>query len=85
MAACRKDVPLRATTGVFQIGDGTMCRMPSPLPGPIRVEANRAGMGEGNAFGGDLIDRADGPSQLANTATAVARSQAVAVATANVA
>ena len=41
MAAHRKNVPLRNTTEVFAVGDGTMCRMPSPLPGPLRSEPDR--------------------------------------------
>jgi len=36
MAACRQNIPLRYTAGVVRIADGTMCRMPSPLPGPLR-------------------------------------------------
>jgi len=38
MAAYRKNVPLRQSSGVFRLEDGTMCRMPSPLPGPLRGE-----------------------------------------------
>jgi len=38
MAAYRQNVPLRRSSAVFQINDGTMCRMASPLPGPLRGE-----------------------------------------------
>ena len=40
MAAHRESVPLRQTSEVIQIEDGTMCRMPSPLPGPLRGESD---------------------------------------------
>ena len=36
MAAYRKNVPLRQTSTI-EIDDGTTCRMPSPLPGPLRA------------------------------------------------
>lgn len=39
MAACRKNVPLRETAGI-RVDDGTMCRMPSPNPGPLWREAD---------------------------------------------
>jgi hypothetical protein len=35
MAACRKSGPLRETNNM-DVQDGTMCRMTSPLPGPLR-------------------------------------------------
>jgi hypothetical protein len=38
MAAYRQSVPLRQSSGIFRIDDGTMCRTPSPLPGPLRGE-----------------------------------------------
>jgi hypothetical protein len=38
MAAYRQNVPVRQESGIIEIDDGTMCRMPSPLPGPIRGE-----------------------------------------------
>jgi len=38
MAACRPSIPLRSTAGLVRVNDGTMCRMPSPLPGPLRGE-----------------------------------------------
>lgn len=38
MAANRQNVPLRAVGDNFALADGTMCRMPSPLPGPLRTE-----------------------------------------------
>jgi hypothetical protein len=46
MAAHRQNVPVRQESGIFEIEDGTMCRMPSPLPGPLRgqiaVETQRS-------------------------------------------
>jgi hypothetical protein len=38
MAAHRQNFPVRQESGIFEIDDGTMCRMPSPLPGPLRGE-----------------------------------------------
>jgi hypothetical protein len=35
MAAYRHHVPLRAAQ-IVKLHDGTMCRMPSPRPGPLR-------------------------------------------------
>jgi hypothetical protein len=35
MAAYRHYVPLRAAQ-IVKLHDGTMCRMPSPRPGPLR-------------------------------------------------
>jgi hypothetical protein len=32
---------MRDTEGAFQIEDGTMCRMPSPRPGPLRCQQER--------------------------------------------
>lgn len=40
MAAYRQNVPLRETAEIYTIEDGTMCRMPSPRPGPLRGEAD---------------------------------------------
>lgn len=37
MAAHRKDCPLLHTEGFIRVMDGTECRMPSPLPGPLRA------------------------------------------------
>ncbi|HXP43519.1 MAG TPA: hypothetical protein VN833_24940 [Candidatus Acidoferrales bacterium] len=39
MAAHRQYVPVRDTADVFQVEDGTMCRMPSPTPGPLRGQS----------------------------------------------
>jgi len=44
MAAYRKLVPLREANGIFKHDDGTMCRMPSPLPGPLRNEGRDDGV-----------------------------------------
>jgi len=41
MVAFRQNVPLRAIAENFVLADGTMCRMPSPLPGPLRNEPQR--------------------------------------------
>jgi len=41
MAAHRQYVPLRDTSSTVQIEDGTMCRMPSPRPGPLRCQQER--------------------------------------------
>jgi hypothetical protein len=45
MASCRQLVPLREAE-IVEVQDGTMCRMPSPRPGPLRGKvdalANRA-------------------------------------------
>jgi len=41
MAAFRQNVPLRAVADNLVLADGTMCRMPSPLPGPLRNEPER--------------------------------------------
>ncbi len=41
MATCRKNVPIRESDGEIRIDAGTMCRMPSPLPGPLRGESGR--------------------------------------------
>jgi len=38
VVAYRKNVPLRQTSTI-EIDDGTTCRMPSPLPGPLRAES----------------------------------------------
>lgn len=38
MAAHRQYVPIRDTEAVFQVKDGTECRMPSPRPGPLRSQ-----------------------------------------------
>lgn len=38
MAAHRRSVPLRGAEEIYTIEDGTMCRMPSPRPGPLRGE-----------------------------------------------
>ena len=35
MASYRQPVPLRETE-IVKVQDGTMCRMPSPRPGPLR-------------------------------------------------
>jgi hypothetical protein len=40
MASYRKLVPLRSIESLMEIADGTMCRMPSPLPGPLRGEGS---------------------------------------------
>jgi len=53
MAAHRQNLPVRQESGVFEIDDGTMCRMPSPLPGPIRGEI--AVETQGSAMAGDLL------------------------------
>lgn len=37
MAACRRNVPLRETS-MIQVDDGTTCRMPGPIPGPLRED-----------------------------------------------
>jgi len=37
MAAHRKDCPLLHTGGFIRVMDGTECRMPSPVPGPLRA------------------------------------------------
>jgi hypothetical protein len=42
MAPFRQSVPLRAVSDHLMLADGTMCRMPSPLPGPLRYEPQRA-------------------------------------------
>lgn len=36
MAANRKNIPLRESAGIVTVADGTMCRMPSPEPGPLQ-------------------------------------------------
>lgn len=36
MGAYKQNVPLRRASAIFRLNDGTMCRMPSPLPGPLR-------------------------------------------------
>lgn len=41
MATRRQNVPLRDTAGLPDVADGTMCRMPSPLPGPLRLGNGR--------------------------------------------
>jgi hypothetical protein len=41
MAPHRQYVALRNTGSAFQIEDGTMCRMPSPRPGPLRCQQER--------------------------------------------
>ena len=41
MVAFRQNVPLRAIADNLLLADGTMCRMPSPLPGPLRNEPQR--------------------------------------------
>ena len=38
MAAHRRNVPLRETAERCSVEDGTMCRMASPRPGPLRGE-----------------------------------------------
>jgi hypothetical protein len=38
VAAHRQNVPLRQTSTI-QVDDGTTCRMPSPIPGPLRGES----------------------------------------------
>ena len=38
MAANRRNVPLRQSSGL-KVDDGTMCRMPCPIPGPLREES----------------------------------------------
>jgi hypothetical protein len=53
MAAHRQNVPVRQESGIFEIDDGTMCRMPSPLPGPLRGEI--AVEMQGSAVAGDLL------------------------------
>jgi hypothetical protein len=53
MAAHRQNVPVRQESGIFEIDDGTMCRMPSPLPGPLRGEI--AVEVQGSAVAGDLL------------------------------
>jgi hypothetical protein len=40
MAAHRQYVPVRDTEAVFEVEDGTMCRMPSPTPGPLRSQSD---------------------------------------------
>ena len=40
MAAYRSNIPLRQTAEMCLIEDGTMCRMPSPRPGPLRGETS---------------------------------------------
>ena len=41
MAACRKNIPIRESNIRLRISGGTMCRMPSPQPGPLRTEDAR--------------------------------------------
>jgi hypothetical protein len=51
MSAYRKLVPLREANGIFKSHDGTMCRMPSPLPGPLRNEWRDEGFhGDGAVY-----------------------------------
>ena len=52
MAASRQNAPLRAVADNFVLADGTMCRMPSPLPGPLRNEPERS-WSEVTNFGGN--------------------------------
>ena len=40
LAAHRLNVPLRETAKVCLIDDGTMCRMPTPRPGPLRGQSD---------------------------------------------
>ena len=39
MASYRQLVPLREAE-IVKVQDGTMCRMPSPRPGPLRVNVD---------------------------------------------
>jgi len=41
MVAFRQNVPLRGIAENFVLADGTTCRMPSPLPGPLRNDPQR--------------------------------------------
>jgi hypothetical protein len=43
MAAHRQFVPVRDTENALRVEDGTMCRMPSPAPGPLRGEPDDPG------------------------------------------
>ena len=66
MAAYRQNIPVRQESGTFEIDDGTMCRMPSPLPGPLR--GGIAVETDGSAVAGDLVQsriRGEGPSRSA--------------------
>ena len=49
MAAYRKKVPLRETSTI-EVDDGTSCRMPSPIPGPLRSESVIEFVGSSNSF-----------------------------------
>jgi len=40
VASHRRNVPLRETSETRLLEDGTMCRMPSPRPGPLRGETD---------------------------------------------
>jgi hypothetical protein len=45
MASCRQLVPLREAE-IVEVQDGTMCRMPSPRPGPLRGKVAASANGE---------------------------------------
>jgi hypothetical protein len=67
MAAYRQSVPLRQSSAVFQIDHGTMCRMPSPLPGPLRGEFEFEPSGlSGNLSDGLLPLRGSGAASQDN-------------------
>ena len=56
MAACRQYIPIRHAEAIFSVNDGTSCRMPSPLPGPLRCQQER------EQFGDLLYQELEGPT-----------------------
>ena len=63
MAAYRRSFPLRQSLTSFHVEDGTTCRMPSPLPGPLRGESNF----EPTGLRGRLDHPAPGGSSIARS------------------
>jgi hypothetical protein len=52
MAAHRENIPVRQESRILKIDGGTMCRMPSPRPGPLRGASET----DFSAFAGDFLE-----------------------------
>jgi len=64
MAANRQNVPIRQEAGDLNIDDGTMCRMPSPRPGPLRSESAADLYSSSSGFAGDRVRSRNSGSEV---------------------
>lgn len=66
MAANRQNVPIRQEAGILNVDDGTMCRMPSPRPGPLRTESEAGLYSINSDSAGDRVRSRKSGSEVEN-------------------